>query len=309
MCQISINLRTLSRFSQRLSSTSLIIMMKGLAAVLILYFSVLSGCAPQVRLNSFFFIQMADTQFGFFEDNRSFGKETINFEKAIAAANRLKPQFVVVCGDLVNKPGYNEQVAEYRRIASKLNPAIRLYNVAGNHDVENIPTEASLKYYRENFGKDYYSFTTGNMVGIVLNSSMMRDGDSVKAEAVEQDRWLRAELEKARKTDKLIMVFQHHSLFLEHPDEKDGYFNFPQQKRKEYLELFHENNVKFIFAGHYHRNAKGRDGDLEMITTGPVGRPLGWDPSGFRIVTIDHDLVTHRYYGLDDLPGVVEVRD
>jgi 3',5'-cyclic AMP phosphodiesterase CpdA len=274
------------------------------------FFGILVGCSPKIRLNSFFFIQMADTQFGFFEDNRSFEKETINFEKAIAAANRLKPEFVVVCGDLVNKPGDDKQVAEYKRIASKLAPAVRLYNVAGNHDVENIPNPASLKYYRENFGRDYYSFEAGHLVGIVLNSSLMRDGDSAKAEAVEQDRWLKAELEKAGTSkEKMIMIFQHHSYFLENPDEKDGYFNFPGPKRRQYLELFHQYDVKFIFAGHYHRNANGRDGDLQMVTTGPVGRPLGLDPSGFRIVTVDSGIVKHKYYSLDNLPEMVEVGD
>jgi len=263
----------------------------------------LSGCSRHIHSNSFFFVQMADTQFGFFEDNRSFEKETVNFEKAIAEANRLKPEFVVVCGDLVNKPGDAHQIAEYKRIVSKLNPAIRLYNVAGNHDVENVPTPASLESYRKNFGADYYSLTAGNLIAIVLNSSLMKDPDSAAAEALQQDKWLRSELEKTVNVPgKTIMVFQHHSLFLDHPDEKDQYFNFPGPKRKKYLQLFHQFNVEYVFAGHYHRNATGRDGDLEMVTTGPVGRPLGLDPSGFRIITIDSGVVKHRYYGLDNLP-------
>ena len=31
----------------------------------------------------------------------------------------------------------------------------------------------------------------------------------------------------------------------------------------------------------------GTDGDLEMVTTGPVGMPLGGAKSGIRIVTVD----------------------
>jgi len=94
----------------------------------------LTGCASQKRTDSFFFLQMADTQFGFFNENRDFSKETVNFEKAIAQANRLRPAFVVVCGDLVNKAGDAAQTAEYKRIAATLDPSIRLYNVPGNHD-------------------------------------------------------------------------------------------------------------------------------------------------------------------------------
>ncbi len=41
--------------------------------------------------------------------------------------------------------------------------------------------------------------------------------------------------------------------------------------------------VRAVFAGHYHRNSYGTLGKMEMITTSAVGRPLGVDPSGFRV--------------------------
>ena len=57
-----------------------------------------------------------------------------------------------------------------------------------------------------------------------------------------------------------------------------------------------------VFAGHYHRNAYGRDGPREMITTGPVGKPLGEDPSGFRIVRLSSEGLSHAYFGIADPP-------
>ncbi len=69
-----------------------------------------------------------------------------------------------------------------------------------------------------------------------------------------------------------------------------------------YLELFEKYKVRQIFAGHYHRNSGGRSGNIEMITTGPVGRPLGSDSSGFRIVNVDGTSINHKYYPLDSLP-------
>src|ERR1017187_6124891 len=98
---------------------------------------------------------MSDPQFGMYTNNKGFEQETANFEFAIANANRLKPAFVIVTGDLVNLPGGGAQIAEYRRIAAKLDPTIPLYNAAGNHDVENEPAPASLAAYRERFGRDY----------------------------------------------------------------------------------------------------------------------------------------------------------
>jgi len=261
-------------------------------------FLLIAGCSSK----PYTFFQMADTQFGFFNANKEFSRETKNMEKAIEESNRLKPAFVVICGDLINKPGDLAQIAEYKRIAAKLDPSIKLYNVSGNHDVENVPTPASLELYKQHFGQDRYTFRFGNMVGIIINSSLIKDPSLAPAEAKAQEDWLKIYLEKAKNSGaKNIMVFMHHSLFLKDPNEPDEYFNINTVSRKRYLELFKQYGVKHVFAGHYHRNSYGRAGDLEMITTGPVGRPLGADSSGFRIVNVKGRIVEHKYHTLDSL--------
>src|SRR6185295_9979592 len=68
----------------------------------------------------FFFIQLSDPQFGMFTGNKDFAQETANFEFAVATINRLRPKFVVITGDLVNKPGDAAQIAEFKRIAAKV---------------------------------------------------------------------------------------------------------------------------------------------------------------------------------------------
>ncbi len=180
----------------------------------------------------FFFLQFCDPQFGMFALNRNVAQETVNFELAISTANRLRPAFVVVTGDLVNKPGDAAQIAEYRRIASRLDPAIPLYNVAGNHDVENEPTPASVAAYVRVFGRDYYTFTFGSLVGVVLDSSLMHSPGGAPDLAAAQERWLRQELERARASGaKHRVVFQHHPLFLKEAAEPDDYFNIPLARR------------------------------------------------------------------------------
>src|SRR5437868_882524 len=111
--------------------------------------------AALLNAGDLFFVQMADPQFGMYSNNADFSQETANFEFAIANANRLRPSFVVVCGDLINQAGDPRQTAEYLRVAAKLDRSIPLHNVAGNHDVGNSPTPASLKVYRARFGPDY----------------------------------------------------------------------------------------------------------------------------------------------------------
>lgn len=279
---------------------------RGLAVVATL---VLGACrlagGPSAR-EPFFFIQMADPQFGFFAANQDFVRETANFERAIAAANRLRPAFVVVCGDLTHRAGDTAQVAEYLRIVAQLDKSIPLYSVSGNHDLALPLSPASVRAYRQRFGPDYYTFENHGVFGIVINTSLIKEPAGAPDETAAQERWLRAVIDTARREPRQrVMVFQHHSWFLARADEADQYFNLPLARRRELLDLLSSGGVSHVFAGHYHRNAFGRDGTLEMVTTGPVGKPLGKDPSGFRIVTVRGDSVTHRYYSLDSLPGHV----
>jgi serine/threonine-protein phosphatase CPPED1 len=256
----------------------------------------------------FFFIQLSDPQFGMFTGNRDFAQETANFEFAVATINRLRPKFVVITGDLVNKPGDAVQTAEFKRIAAKIDPAITVYNVAGNHDVENVPTPARIAAYTNQFGPDRYTFRHDGLMGVVLNSSVIHSPQQATNELAAQEQWLRAELEHARADGvEHIVVFQHHPWFLKSAEEPDQYFNIPKERRATYLALFREFGVKYLFSGHYHRNAVARDGDMEAVTTGPVGQPQGGDKSGLRVVIVRDDRLEHRYYHFGELPTRIEL--
>ncbi|WP_263417259.1 metallophosphoesterase [Terriglobus albidus] len=254
-----------------------------------------------------FFLQMSDPQFGMYTANASFAQETANLEFAIATANRLHPAFVVISGDLVNKPGEPAQIAEYLRITHQLDAGIPLYSIPGNHDVGNVPTPENLAAYRKTFGRDYYSFRHGAMEGIVLNSSIIQHPEQVMDEEVKQREWLEAELKKAvAEHVQWIVVFQHIPWFLHDADEPDQYFNIPRSARTRYLKILKDNGVRYNFAGHLHQNSFGTDGAFEMITTGPVGKPLGNASSGIRIVSIGKDRLCYPYFGLGNLPNKVE---
>jgi 3',5'-cyclic AMP phosphodiesterase CpdA len=255
-----------------------------------------------------FFVQMSDPQFGMYSNNADFSQETANFEFAIANANRLRPSFVLVCGDLVNQAGNAAQIAEYLRIAAKLDRSIPLHNVAGNHDVGNTPTPESLSAYRARFGPDYYTFHHSDFTGIVLNSSLIQHPEGAPEEATKQESWLLAQLEKIKREDsRHVAVFQHIPFFLERADEPDQYFNIPLEARKKFLDMLVKYGVHDVFAGHYHRNASGQIDSLRMITTGPVGKPLGPDPSGIRIVIVRESTMESHYYGLGNIPNQVDL--
>jgi 3',5'-cyclic AMP phosphodiesterase CpdA len=275
-------------------------------ALLAILASVPSGSAPPAA--AWFFIQLSDPQFGMYTENRDFVQETANFEFAIAAVNRLRPAFVVVTGDLVNKAGDAAQVAEYRRVTARLDRAIPLYNVPGNHDVENAPTPQTIAAYTEQFGPDHYTFDADRFRGIVLDSTIIAAPQQVLEEFGAQERWLRAELARAgRERVAHVVVFQHHPWFLKSADEPDQYFNIAIERRGRYLALFQEFNVRYVFAGHYHQNAEARTSATEMITTGPVGKPQGTARSGLRVAIVRDEGIEHRYYDFGSVPNRIDV--
>jgi 3',5'-cyclic AMP phosphodiesterase CpdA len=257
----------------------------------------------------FFFLQFSDPQFGMFSADKEFSQETVNFEMAIATANRLKPAFVVVTGDLINKAGDPAQIAEYKRIAAKLDKAIPLYNVAGNHDVDNEPTPESVAAYRKAFGPDHYTFRSGSFVGVVLNSSLIHSPGKAADLPQTQLTWLMVELTRLKQSGaRHLVIFQHHPWFLKADDEPDQYFNIPLARRSSYLDLFKQAGVRALISGHYHRNAVARTGSIDMITTGPVGKPLGDNPqSGMRVVIVRDDGLSHRFYSLGELPAAIDL--
>lgn len=255
----------------------------------------------------FFFLQMADPQL--------FWGSRESWETAIAHANRLKPAFVVVCGDLLNRSGDprkldaekdKQRARAYLDVAAKLDKRIPLYNVAGNHDVCNTPTPETLQWYRERFGKLWYTFTRGNCLFLVLESDLFKSPRSAPDQAAAQRKWLRKTLDAAKgKSWAHKIVCLHHPLCLKAADEKNAYFNIPLPLRKELLDLFAAHGVRAVFSGHYHRNAYVKHGSMELITSSSTGKALGKDPLGFRIVKVYPDRLEHKYYGYADLPEKV----
>jgi len=255
----------------------------------------------------FFFLQLTDTQFGMYTNDGDFSQETANFEFAVAHVNRLRPAFVVITGDLVNKPGDPAQVAEYVRIRAMIAPDIPVYDLPGNHDIGNSPTPESLAGYRASVGRDRYVFQYRTLTGIVLNSTVIHAPDLVPDELAAQDAWLRTELANARTAGAgQVVVFQHHPWFLRSADEADEYFNIPRARRDPLLALFRAAGVTHLVSGHYHRNAVATADGLEAVTTAPVGKPLGDARSGFRAFLVTRTAITHRFYEFGNMPATID---
>jgi 3',5'-cyclic AMP phosphodiesterase CpdA len=209
-----------------------------------------------------------------------------------------------------NKVDPTDELAELMRITASLDRGIPMHWVAGNHDVTNEPTAASIARYRERFGDDLYSFDQKGSHFVVLNSTVWQEPSNVREEFERQVDFLTADLRAARNGgSKHIVVFTHHPLFLTHLDEGDSWLVIPRERRRVLVDLLKEYGAETVFAGHWHRNHVSYHGDLQVVCSGPVGLPLGDDPSGLRIVKVLDDRIEHRYYALDDVPVSVDLEE
>ena len=282
----------------------------------------------------FFFIQMADVQFGLFADLSGadeariqaagrhrlilrpapkitgFAHETELYTKAIGAANRLRPDFAVMCGDMTNDSSDPAQLAELMRITALLGGEIPMNWVSGNHDIGNDLTSQSLALYRERFGADNYFFDHRGSRFVVINSNVAFNPPKIPGEWERLRDFLKSALQEARDAGRThIVVFTHHPLFLDHPEEDDSTLAVPRERRQVLLELLHAYDVSAVFSGHWHRNNYARDGKLLMVTSSAVGYPFGYDPSGFRIVKVFQDRIEHDYFGFDEMPEAVDMHE
>ncbi|HSJ28013.1 MAG TPA: metallophosphoesterase [Acidimicrobiia bacterium] len=279
-------------------------------------------------MRPFEFIFLADTQLGCYATFSGLGPEEIaayaargmtvreappttgyewdarQYRKAVAAINRIGPRFVAVGGDLIDDAGSDAQADEFLAITATIDDDIDVRFVPGNHDIAPdalIPTTGSIDRYRQVFGPDHYSFRHEGSLFVVLNTPVIDHPEQVPDEWQAQLGFLEDELEQAaeRGVDQIVLL-GHHPLFLEAPTEPDTYWNLPGERRAPIRELIDRFGVSIGFAGHWHRNAIATDGRYVQVTSGPVGYPLGDDPSGYRLVEVGRSDIAHRYVPLDD---------
>lgn len=281
----------------------------------------------------FWLLAMADTQFGMFEymAARDAGSlehsklrgmeappeaagatgvemECALYEKAIAAANRLRPDFATICGDLVNDSNDPTQLDALFRVTANLDARIPMRWVAGNHDCGLTPTHQSIEEYRSRFGADNYYFDHKGSRFVVFNSSVWFDPSEVPDELVSQEAFLREALAEGRANGAAhLVVLHHHPLFVKHSLEADDWMVIPGERRRVLLDIFEEYGVSLSISGHLHRNHVARYGDIQLVSTGSVGCPLGNDPSGVRVVKVYRDRIEHEYFAMDRIPETVSL--
>jgi len=92
--------------------------------------SCVSSRAAASKPRPFTFVQICDPQLGM----GGYEHDINTFKQAVRQVNALKPDFVIICGDLVARPT-EESVNDFNKIKAGLE--VTCYCVPGNHDLFN----------------------------------------------------------------------------------------------------------------------------------------------------------------------------
>jgi 3',5'-cyclic AMP phosphodiesterase CpdA len=239
----------------------------------------LAGCGSVLsQPQSFDLAQMCDPQIGFID----YAAELARFRQAVQQINELKPDFVLICGDLVNNPS-RKSFADFNAV--KAGFKVPCYCAPGNHDVGDAPTPESLRFYRQSIGQDYYSFEHKGCVIIVVNTQLWKS--SVPEESAKHDAWFKETLAAAAKKGRRVFVVGHIPLFSRAPGEPNGHDNLPLEKRLELLSLFERYGVQLMLAGHTHRTLFLQYKETQIVTSETTSVNVDFRPFGFRLWHIE----------------------
>ncbi len=246
--------------------------------------SVTAGAEP------FTFVQMCDPQLGM----GGYEHDVEAFKEAVDQINALEPDFVLICGDLVNETNDDHAFADFNAI--KKGFTIPCYCAPGNHDVGNQPTEQSLERYRKLIGQDYYAFDHKGYTFVIANTQLWKAPLAIESE--KHDTWFKDTLKAAHERGNPIIVAQHYPLFVAQPDEKDEYFNLSPEKRGELLRVFEACGVIAVLSGHTHKTILNEYKGIQMVCSATTSKNFDGKPFGFRLWHVDegsspqHEFIT-----------------
>ena len=237
-------------------------------------------------LKPFSFVQLCDPQLGM----GGYEHDVATFTQSVKFINALAPEFVVICGDLVNEA--NEQsFADF--IGIKNTFTVPAYCAPGNHDMSDGP---SLERYRKTIGDDYYMVEHKGYTLVVVNTQLWKM--PIAGESEKHDAWVKQTLEEARAKRSPIVVVGHYPLFITQPDEAEEYFNLPLEKRTELLDLFVQCGVVAYLSGHAHKTVVNEYEGIQLVSGPTTSKAFDKQPLGFTRWVVEDGALEHSFMDL-----------
>ena len=215
-------------------------------------------------------VQLSDIHVG-----SQFREET--FQKVIDEINSLKPEAVVITGDLTNE-GLIDQYEKCKKLISQID-VDKIIAISGNHDYRNT---GYLLF------KKYFPFRTENDLGddtvLVTLGSARPDRDDGEV-GHHQNLWLERTLKKY--DDKLKIVAMHHHL-IGIPDT--GSDRLTVIDAGDVLRTILDSNVSLVLCGHKHRPWIWDFNTLSIANAGTVSseRVRGFFENSYNIVNVEN---------------------
>ena len=256
-------------------------------------------------------------------DNKLIRESPEIIESALAAIKYLKPNIVLVCGDLTKdgEKASHDVVAGY--LAQLKAAGKKVYVIPGNHDIKN-----GLSYgYVDDTKQRVPNITAEQFTQIYADygykDALQRDTDSLSYVAEPQPglwllaldaclykqnvenkesttggrfspqtlAWIEKMLGQAAKDNKAVIVMMHHGIMEHFAGQEKNYGEYIVDNYEAVAKLFANYNVRMVFTGHFHAQ------DITMKNYADSGKfvydietgSLVTYPCPYRIVNINED--------------------
>ena len=205
-------------------------------------------------------------------------------ESAIEIINGLDPDLVCITGDMTHAGP--DVVRDWPRLLKMYQPPVVV--APGNHDVGNRVTAAAVERFKSVFGYDYTAVTVRGWRVIVANSLYWWPNKE-DALAAEHEKWFAAELAGAKSRGEKVSDATHVPPFDKSVSEPDGHDNHPIAGRAARLDAIIAAGGKFYLAGHTHKYAERKYGELPILNAETTCANFDRHPFGFRLLRIQPD--------------------
>jgi len=226
----------------------------------------------------FSFVQLCDPQLG----STDYKSDICSLEQAVKQINLLAPDFVLICGDLVEKAN-GTSISDFKHIIEAF--SVPCYCVPGNHDVGLPATTESLSLYRKLQGKDYYAFTHKGCRFIAANTQLWKG--YLQGESEQHDEWFARELSSARSSGLGIIVAGHYPPFFRSLDEGEMWQNLPLGKRDRVLQQLETCGGEVMITGHTHAFSEHLHRGTQLVSGESTSKNVDGRPLGFRQWQVD----------------------
>lgn len=211
----------------------------------------------------------------------------------------LHPELVLHMGDLVSHGGAPDEWRKFDDITAPLRKVAEFYPVLGNHDESGATTYFAILPQLQ--GRRWLALERRGVQFLLL------DAQAPLGPKDEQRRWLVGQLENRPAGTLFTVVIMHQPIFTSGPDG-------PIKRAEELAQLFEENRVDLVLAGHDHDYEHSICRGVHYVVTGGGGARLYSQAQdnqfskkfvrehNYVALSIDGDAVTVEAFDADNKP-------